>query len=79
MKLAIRGICGKIEMGCTFLDDRFTNVIRDIMLASPRFDWKGRRGELLRKQKRWKFGSPPAGDTYVAGVKSGRFCNGDQR
>ncbi|MEJ5237562.1 MAG: N-6 DNA methylase [Limisphaera sp.] len=60
MNLAIRGIDGRIEQGDTFHNDRFPDLRADYILPNPPFNFSDWGGELLREDKRWKFGLPPA-------------------
>jgi type I restriction enzyme M protein len=69
MNLAIRGIEGQIESGDTFHSDRFPDLRADTVLANPPFNVSDWRGELLREDKRWKYGVPPAGNANFAWVQ----------
>jgi type I restriction enzyme M protein len=69
MNLAIRGIDGRIEQGDTFHDDRHPDLKADFILANPPFNVSDWRGELLREDKRWKYGAPPAGNANYAWVQ----------
>jgi type I restriction enzyme M protein len=69
MNLAIRGIEGQIESGDTFHNDRFPDLRADTVLANPPFNVSDWRGELLREDKRWKYGVPPAGNANFAWVQ----------
>ncbi len=69
MNLAIRGIDGQIVHGDTFHNDRHPDLKADYILANPPFNVSDWRGELLRDDKRWKFGVPPAGNANFAWVQ----------
>jgi type I restriction enzyme M protein len=69
MNLAIRGIEGKIEHGDSFHNDRHPDLKADYILANPPFNVSDWRGELLRKDKRWQYGAPPAGNANFAWVQ----------
>lgn len=69
MNLAIRGIEGKIEHGDSFHNDRHQDLKADYILANPPFNVSDWRGELLRKDKRWQYGAPPAGNANFAWVQ----------
>jgi type I restriction enzyme M protein len=69
MNLAIRGIEGQIAHGDSFHNDRFYDLKADYILANPPFNVSDWRGELLREDKRWKFGVPPAGNANFAWVQ----------
>jgi type I restriction enzyme M protein len=69
MNLAIRGIEGQIAHGDTFHADRFPDLRADTILANPPFNVSDWRGELLREDKRWKYGVPPAGNANFAWVQ----------
>ncbi|OGQ81281.1 MAG: N-6 DNA methylase, partial [Deltaproteobacteria bacterium RIFCSPLOWO2_12_FULL_60_19] len=69
MNLAIRGIDGQIGHGDTFHNDRHPDLKADFILANPPFNVSDWRGELLRDDKRWQFGKPPAGNANFAWVQ----------
>lgn len=69
MNLAIRGIDAQIEHGDTFHDDRHPDLKADYVLANPPFNDSDWRGDLLKKDKRWAFGVPPAGNANFAWVQ----------
>src|SRR5437016_2275761 len=69
MNLAIRGIEGLIAHGDTFHSDRFPDLKADTILANPPFNVSDWRGELLREDKRWKYGVPPRGNANFAWVQ----------
>ena len=69
MNLAIRGIDAQIAHGDTFHNDRFPDLYADYVLANPPFNDSDWRGELLREDKRWVYGTPPAGNANFAWVQ----------
>jgi type I restriction enzyme M protein len=69
MNLAIRGIEGQIEHGDSFHADKFPDLKADYILANPPFNVSDWRGQLLREDKRWKYGAPPAGNANYAWVQ----------
>jgi type I restriction enzyme M protein len=69
MNLAIRGIDAQIAHGDTFHNDRHPDLKADYVLANPPFNDSDWRGELLKDDKRWVFGVPPAGNANFAWVQ----------
>lgn len=69
MNLAIRGIEGQIAHGDTFHNDRHPDLRADYILANPPFNVSDWRGDLLRGDKRWAYGVPPAGNANFAWVQ----------
>jgi len=69
MNLAIRGIDGQIAHGDTFHNDRHPDLRADFILANPPFNVSDWRGDLLREDKRWQYGVPPAGNANFAWVQ----------
>jgi type I restriction enzyme M protein len=70
MNLAIRGIdSGQIAQGDTFHNDRHPDLKADFILANPPFNISDWGGERLRDDKRWRFGTPPAGNANFAWVQ----------
>lgn len=71
MNLAIRGIDANIGWNNegSFLNDAHKDLKSDFVIANPPFndsDWKG---ELLREDMRWKYGTPPTGNANFAWVQ----------
>jgi hypothetical protein len=66
MNLAIRGIDAQIAHGDSFHNDRFPDPKADFILANPPFNVSDWGGELLRDDKRWRYGVPPAGNANLA-------------
>ncbi len=72
MNLAIRGIDGKFvkwNSQGSFMCDAHPDLKADFILANPPFndsDWKG---EMLREDIRWKYGTPPVGNANFAWVQ----------
>ena len=69
MNLAIRGIDAQIAHGDTFHNDRHPDLKADYVLANPPFNDSDWRGELLKDDKRWVYGAPPAGNANYAWVQ----------
>jgi type I restriction enzyme M protein len=69
MNLAIRGIDAQIAHGDTFHNDRHPDLKADYVLANPPFNNSDWRGELLKNDKRWVYGVPPAGNANYAWVQ----------
>jgi len=69
MNLAIRGIDAQIAHGDSFHNDRHADLKADYVLANPPFNDSDWRGELLRDDKRWVYGVPPAGNANYAWVQ----------
>jgi len=71
MNLAIRGIDGNLgkEHADSFHRDLHPDLKADYVLANPPFNDSDWRGALLKDDKRWKFGIPPAGNANFAWVQ----------
>ena len=69
MNLAIRGIDAQIAHGDSFHNDRHPDLKADYVLANPPFNDSDWRGELLKDDKRWNYGVPPAGNANFAWVQ----------
>jgi type I restriction enzyme M protein len=71
MNLVIRGIEANLgpENADSFHRDLHPDLKADYVLANPHFNDSDWRGELLREDKRWKFGLPPAGNANFAWVQ----------
>jgi type I restriction enzyme M protein len=69
MNLAIRGIDAQIAHGDSFHNDQHPDLKADYVLANPPFNDSDWRGEMLRNDKRWVFGAPPAGNANLAWVQ----------
>jgi type I restriction enzyme M protein len=69
MNLAIRGIDAQIAHGDTFHNDRNPDLKADWVMANPPFNDSDWRGELLKEDKRWVYGVPPAGNANYAWVQ----------
>jgi type I restriction enzyme M protein len=69
MNLAIRGIDAQIAHGDSFHNDQHPDLKADYVLANPPFNDSDWRGELLRNDKRWAYGAPPAGNANFAWVQ----------
>jgi type I restriction enzyme M protein len=69
MNLAIRGIDAQIGHGDTFHNDKHPDLKADYVLANPPFNDSDWRGELLKDDRRWVFGTPPASNANFAWVQ----------
>jgi len=69
MNLAIRGIDAQIAHGDTFHNDKHPDLKADYVLANPPFNDSDWRGELLKEDKRWVYGVPPAGNANYAWIQ----------
>ena len=69
MNLAIRGIDAQIGHGDTFHNDRHPDLKADYVLANPPFNDSDWRGDLLKDDRRWAYGMPPAGNANFAWVQ----------
>src|SRR5260370_268244 len=69
MNLAIRGIEAQIAHGDSFHNDRHPDLKEDYVLANPPFNDSDWRGALLKDDKRWVYGLPPAGNANFAWVQ----------
>ena len=69
MNLAIRGIDAQIAHGDTFHNDKHPDLKADYVLANPPFNDSDWRGELLKDDKRWVYGVPPASNANFAWVQ----------
>ncbi|MBF0118146.1 MAG: SAM-dependent DNA methyltransferase [Desulfobacterales bacterium] len=66
MNLAIRGIDSsqvKWNNEGSFLNDAHRDLKADYVIANPPFNDSDWSGDLLRKDGRWKYGTPPTGRT----------------
>lgn len=69
MNLAIRGIDSsqvKWNTEGSFLNDAHKDLKADFIIANPPFNVSDWSGELLRKDGRWKYGTPPVGNANFA-------------
>ena len=71
MNLAIRGIDGNLgkEHADSFHNDLHPDLKADFVLANPPFNDSDWRGDLLKDDKRWKFGIPPPSNANFAWVQ----------
>lgn len=69
MNLAIRGIDAQITHGDTFHNDGHPDLKADYVIANPPFNDSDWRGDLLKDDKRWAYGLPPAGNANFAWVQ----------
>jgi len=71
MNLAIRGIDGNLgkEHADTFHRDLHPDLKADYILANPPFNDSDWRGDLLKNDLRWKYGTPPTSNANFAWVQ----------
>ncbi len=69
MNLAIRGIDAQIAHGDAFHNHGHPDLKADYVLANPPFNDSDWRGELLKDDRRWAYGTPPAGNANFAWVQ----------
>lgn len=71
MNLAIRGIDSNLgkEHADSFHHDMHPDLKADYVIANPPFNDSDWRGDLLKDDKRWQFGKPPAGNANYAWVQ----------
>ncbi|MGL6196922.1 MAG: N-6 DNA methylase, partial [Thermoguttaceae bacterium] len=71
MNLAIRGIDGDLgkEHADSFHRDLHPDLKADFVIANPPFNDSDWRGELLKDDRRWKYGTPPPGNANFAWVQ----------
>src|SRR5450759_1641519 len=71
MNLAIRGIDANLgaEHADSFHRDLHPDLKADYVLANPPFNDSDWRGELLRGDKRWQYGTPPTSNANFAWVQ----------
>ena len=71
MNLAIRGIFADIRWNSegTLVRDAFPDERFDYILANPPFNISDWSGEMLREDRRWRFGAPPVGNANFAWIQ----------
>jgi len=72
MNLAIRGIDStqvKWNNEGSFLKDAHNDLKADFVIANPPFNDSDWSGDLLRKDARWKYGVPPAGNANYGWIQ----------
>jgi len=71
MNLAIRQIENNLgkEQADSFHRDLHPDLKADFVLANPPFNDSDWRGDLLKEDKRWKYGTPPVGNANFAWVQ----------
>jgi type I restriction enzyme M protein len=71
MNLAIRGIEGDLgkQPADSFHNDQHPDLKADYVLANPPFNMSDWGGDLLKEDKRWKYGAPPVGNANFAWVQ----------
>jgi type I restriction enzyme M protein len=53
----------------SFLNDAHKDLKADYIIANPPFNDSDWSGELLRKDARWQYGTPPAGNANFAWIQ----------
>lgn len=72
MNLAIRGIDSSLvkwNNEGSFLNDAHKDLKSDFVIANPPFNDSDWSGDQLRKDGRWKYGTPPAGNANYAWIQ----------
>ena len=71
MNLAIRGIEANLgeQPADSFTRDLHPDLKADYILANPPFNISDWSGDLLRKDTRWRYGVPPAGNANYAWIQ----------
>jgi type I restriction enzyme M protein len=71
MNLAIHGLEANLgpRQADSFLEDLHPDLRADFILANPPFNISSWNGELLRKDARWEYGIPPAGNANYAWIQ----------
>ena len=72
MNLAIRGIDSsqvKWNNEGSFLNDAHKGLKADTIIANPPFNVSDWSGDLLRKDGRWQYGTPPTGNANYAWIQ----------
>ncbi len=71
MNLAIRGIEANLgeQPADSFVRDLHPDLKADFILANPPFNISDWSGELLKKDPRWAYGVPPAGNANYAWIQ----------
>ncbi len=72
MNLAIRGIDSsqlKWNNEGSFLNDSHKDLKADFVIANPPFNDSDWSGDLLRKDGRWQYGTPPTGNANYAWIQ----------
>jgi len=72
MNLAIRGIDSsqvKWNNEGSFLNDTHKDLKADFVIANPPFNDSDWSGDLLRKDGRWQYGTPPTGNANYAWIQ----------
>lgn len=71
MNLAIRGIEANLgpEWGDSFHDDKHPDLRADFIMSNPPFNISQWGGDRLTDDKRWVYGTPPAGNANYAWIQ----------
>jgi len=67
--MAIRGIDSNIKWGDTFHNNQHKDLRADFIIANPPFNVSDWSGDLLRKDGRWQYGTPPTGNANYAWIQ----------
>lgn len=66
MNLIIHGADADLQAGDTFTNDCYPGLRADFILGTPPFNQGNWKGEQLTNDKRWEYGTPPAGNANYA-------------
>jgi type I restriction enzyme M protein len=69
MNLAIHGIANDAKLGDSLLDDKFSGVRADFVMANPPFNMKKWGAASVAKNARWAYGEPPDGNANYAWIQ----------
>jgi type I restriction enzyme M protein len=71
MNLAIHGLSGEVEYneGGSLLDDKFTRLKADFVMANPPFNQKEWSTAAILDDPRWEHGVPPTGNANYAWIQ----------
>ena len=69
MNMAIRGIEADIAFGDSFHQPAHPSLRADFVLANPPFNIRSWNGDLLKRDVRWRFGTPPESNANFAWVQ----------
>jgi type I restriction enzyme M protein len=69
MNLAIHGIANDVKLGDSLLDDKFSGVRADFVMANPPFNMKKWGAGSVAKDARWAYGEPPDANANYAWIQ----------
>jgi type I restriction enzyme M protein len=69
MNLAIRGLSGKIELGNSYYDDKFSHLRADLLCSNPPFNAEWDPSKLSDNDPRIALGLPPSGNANFMWVQ----------